>query len=188
MRIFIAGFIGAIVFFIWGAVAHMVLPFGEMGMKVATNQEATLGALQSAGNSGAGVYMVPGMSAEAYRDDAQREAFIAKYKDSPGAFIVYDPSPNPVVSSMAPNLLKQFISGYFVCLLAAWIMASSAAGFATRVAMGGAMGLLAWFATNIPYWNWYRFPMDFTVGALLDYGLGLLIASIPMAWWLGRSR
>ena len=67
-------------------------------------------------------------------------------------------------------------------------MGLAAVSFGTRVAMGGAMGLLAWFAANVPYWNWYRFPMDFTVGAWLDSGVGLLIASFPIAWWLGRSR
>ena len=188
MRIFIAGLIGGIVLFVWGTIAHTMLPIGEMGMKLATNQEATVSAVQGAAQPGAGVYMLPGMSPEQYRDDATREAFVAKYKDSPSAFVVYDPSPNPIMSSMAPNLVKQFISDYFVALLAAWIMGLAAVSFGTRVAMGGAMGLLAWFAANVPYWNWYRFPMDFTVGAWLDYGLGLLIASVPMAWWLGRRR
>ena len=34
MRIAITGLIGAIVMFIWGAVAHMALPIGEAGMKL----------------------------------------------------------------------------------------------------------------------------------------------------------
>jgi hypothetical protein len=188
MRIFIAGLIGGIVLFIWGAVAHMALPIGEMGMKLASNQEATIAAMQSAGGQGAGVYMVPGMAPETWRDEAARNAFIEKYKDSPSAFVVYDPAANPAMSSMAPNLVKQFVSDFLVALLAAWIMGAGAFSFGTRVAMGGAMGLIAWLSVSVPYWNWYRFPMDFTIGAWLDGGLGLLIASIPMAWWLGRRR
>ena len=188
MRIIIAGLIGGIVLFIWGAVAHMALPIGEMGMKVAANQDATIATLQAAGDQGAGVYMIPGMAPEAWRDEAARNAFIEKYRTSPSAFVVYDPAGNPAMASMGPNLVKQFVSDYFVALLAAWIMAAGAFSFGTRVAMGAAMGLIAWFSISVPYWNWYQFPMDFTIGALLDSGLGLLIASIPMAWWLGRRR
>jgi len=73
-------------------------------------------------------------------------------------------------------------------LLAAWVMAQAATSFGTRVLMGTAMGVVAWLSVSVPYWNWYRFPMDFTIGALLDSGLGLAIASMPMAWWLGRHR
>ena len=36
MRIYIAGLIGGIVLFVWGAVSHMVLPVGEMGIQQAT--------------------------------------------------------------------------------------------------------------------------------------------------------
>lgn len=45
MRLLIAGLIGAIVFFIWGMLAHVVLPIGEMGMQVAVEQDAALAAL-----------------------------------------------------------------------------------------------------------------------------------------------
>jgi hypothetical protein len=31
MRVFVAGLLGGVVFFLWGAVAHMALPIGEHG-------------------------------------------------------------------------------------------------------------------------------------------------------------
>ena len=188
MRVVIAGVIGGIVLFLWSAVAHMALPIGEMGIKVSANQDAALTALQAAGDKGAGVYMIPGMTPEQWADVPAREAFIAKYKDSPGAFVVYDPTPNPVISSMGPNLGVQFAIDVLIGLLAAWVLAAGAASFGARVAMGAAMGVIAWLSISVPYWNWYRFPMDFTIGSLLDSGLGLAIASVPMAWWLGRRR
>lgn len=188
MRVFIAGLIGGIVLFLWGAIAHVALPIGEMGMKVASDQDAAIAALQSAGTQGQGVYMLPGMEPEKWRDKAAMQAFVEKYKASPSAFVVYNPNPNPSLESMGPALGKQFAIDVLVTLLAAWVMSLAAVSFGTRVAMGGAMGLIAWFAISVPYWNWYCFPMEFTIGALLDSPLGLLIASIPMAWWLGRRR
>ena len=188
MRIVIAGVIGAIVMFIWGALAHVALPIGEMGMKVASNQDAVMTAMQAGADKGAGVYMVPGMSPEEWRDEAAMKAFQSKYKDAPSAFVVYDPTPNPLIQTMGPPLVKQFISNLLVTLLAAWILAQAATSFGTRVLMGAALGLITWLTVSVPYWNWYRFPMDFTIGALLDSGLGLALASVPMAWWLGRRR
>jgi hypothetical protein len=188
MRIFIAGLLGAIVLFVWGAVTHMVLPIGEMGMKVASNQDAALVMLQSSTDKGAGVYMIPGLSPEQYHDKPTMEAFIEKYRTSPAAVVIYDPAGNPAISTMAMPLVKQFVICLLVALLAAWVLAASAVSFGTRVMMGAAMGLIAWLSISVPYWNWYRFPLEFTIGAYLDAGLGLLLASIPMAWWLGRRR
>lgn len=188
-RTLVAGLIGGIVLFIWGAIAHVALPIGEMGMKVAVNQDATIAALQASADKGAGVYMLPGMDPEQWNDEAAMTAFQGKYKDAPSAFLVYDPTPNPVIQSMVGPLVTQFVIDLAICLLAAWIM-SRAALFGTRVLMGVAMGIIAWLSVSVPYWNWYRFPMDFTIGAYLDSGLGLAIAGVPMAWWLsgGRNR
>ena len=188
MRIFVAGLIGGIVLFVWGAISHMALPIGEMGMKVAAGQDAALAAVQASAEQGAGVYMVPGMSPDQWRDEAAMRAFVEKCRSSPYAFVVYDPAGNPAIENMAPNLVKQLVSDLLVGLLTAWIMALAAGGFGRRVQVGGAVGLVAWLAVSIPYWNWYRFPLDFTIGSLLDVSLGILIASVPMAWWLGRGK
>ena len=188
MRIFVAGLIGGIVLFLWGAIAHVVLPIGEMGMKVASNQDAAMTALQASADKGAGIYMIPGMEPEMWRDPDAMNAFTTKYKDAPSAFVVWDPTPNPNLQTMGPALTKQFVIDVLITMIAAWVLALAPVSFGKRVAMGGALGVMAWLTTSVPYWNWYRFPMEFTVGAWLDFGLGLLIASVPIAWWLGRSR
>lgn len=188
MRIFIAGLIGGIVLFLWGAIAHVALPIGEMGMKVANDQDTVIAALQQSADKGAGVYMLPGISPEDWRDEAKLAAFQQKYANAPSGFVVYDPSPNPTLQNMTPSLIKQLVIDLLIGLLAAWILAQAAVSFGTRVLMGAVLGVMAWLAVSVPYWNWYRFPLDFTIGAWLDSGLGMLIASIPIAWWLGRTR
>lgn len=54
MRILIAGIIGGLVMLMWGAVSHMMLPIGEMGIKVPTEQASTIAALAPS-TQGAGV-------------------------------------------------------------------------------------------------------------------------------------
>jgi hypothetical protein len=188
MRIFIAGLLGGIVLFVWGMVAHVVLPTGHMGMRVASNQDAAIAALHASADKGAGVYLIPGMAPEMYADRPALAAFQDKYKDAPSAFLVYDPSPNPTLQSMTAPLVKQFISNVLMGVLAAWILALATVSFGTRVMMGTAIGVISWLAISVPYWTWYRFPMDFTIATWLDVGVGMIIASVVMAWWLGRRR
>ncbi len=186
MRILIAGLIGGIVMFVWGAVAHMALPIGEMGMKTATEQEAALTAIRTSGQ-GEGIYMLPGMSPEQWQDEATRAAFVDKYKSSPYAFVVYRPEGNPALQSMAPNLVKQLLTVVLAGLVAAWILAL-ASGFWRRVLIAGALGLFAWLTISVPYWNWYLFPLEFTAASLFEQVAGWLLAGVAMAWWLGRTR
>ena len=39
MRLLLAGIVGGIVVFIWGAITHVVLPLGEMGIQNLPNEE-----------------------------------------------------------------------------------------------------------------------------------------------------
>jgi hypothetical protein len=185
MRVVIAGIIGGIVMFIWGAVAHMALPIGEMGLKVPTDQQAALSALAPT-TAGEGIYMYPSIEPEKMGDDAAMKAFTEANKSSAFAFVIYQPGGNPAMTSMAPNLVKQFVSDTLAALVAAWVLSLSAFGFGKRVAIAGALGLFSWLAVNVPYWNWYMFPTTFTAGALVEQVVGWLISGAAIAWWLGR--
>ena len=187
MRIVIAGIIGGLVMFIWGAVAHMALPIGEAGMKVPTQQDAVLEAIGRS-TAGEGVYMYPGIAPEKMGDEAAMQAFAEQSKDKPFAFVVYQPTGNPAFQSMAPNLGKQLVTNVLAALVAAWILALGAWSFGRRVLIAGALGLFAWLTLSLPYWNWFLFPLNFTVGALAEQVIGWLLAGTAMAWWLGRGR
>lgn len=187
MRILIAAVIGGLLMWAWGAVSHMMLPIGEMGMRVAPEQRTALSAVQAHAGEGAGIYMLPSMEPEKWSDRAAVEAFVQEHRGSPYAFVVYAPDGNPAMASMTPNLLKQLASDTLAALLAAWIMALAAFGFGKRVMIAAALGLFSWLTISVPYWNWYLFPADFTLGALLGQVIGWTIAGAGMAWWLGRK-
>ena len=184
MRIFIAGLIGGIVFFLWGAVAHMALPIGEMGIQRPTSEDAVLAAA-SANLPVAGVYMLPGLSPEQMQDEAAVKAYSAKAVASPYAFVVYQPQGKDGID-MGGNLLTQFVSDTLSAIVVAFVLGLGAFGFSKRVFIATALGLFSWLTVSVPYWNWYRFPLDFTLGSLLEQVLGWLIAGVSMAWFLGR--
>jgi hypothetical protein len=91
-------------------------------------------------------------------------------------------------SQMGDNLVKQWASDTLSALIVSFVLALGAFGFGKRVLISAALGLFSWLTVSVPWWNWYRFPMDFTVGSLLEQVVGWLLAGIAMAWWLGRKE
>lgn len=186
MRILMAALIGGTLLWVWGAVAHMALPIGEMGFRTADEQRAALSALRGSAGSGAGVYMLPGLAPEQWGDQEALDAFLEEYAGSPYAFVVYRPEGNPGHANMAPNLIRHWISSVLAAAIVAWVLSLGAFGFGRRVLIAASLGLFAWLAVSVPQWNWYLFPAEFTIGAALDQVIGWLIAGAGMAWWLGR--
>lgn len=187
MRILVAGLIGGIVMFIWGAVAHMALPIGDAGFRTPVQQDAALDAL-AASTSGEGAYMFPSIATEAYADGAAVEALRERSQGRPYAFVVWQPGGNPGVQDMAANLAVQCVNVIAAALVLAWVLSLGAWSFGLRVLVAGSAGLFAWLAVSVPYWNWYLFPTAFTVAALVEQLVGWLLAGAAIAWWLGRAE
>jgi hypothetical protein len=186
MRVFIAGLLGGIVFFAWGALAHTVLPIGQMGMGLATAEDPVIAALRD-NLPGEGVYMVPGLKPELMNDPAAVKAYSEKAKNNPNAFIVYQPVGRDGMD-MGANLGIQAAGDILSALVVAWVLSLGAFGFRRRVLASTLLGLFSWLTVSAPYWNWYRFNNAFTFGSLLEQVLGWLLAGMAIAWWLGRGE
>lgn len=187
MRIVIAGLIGGLVFFLWGALAHMALGLGDRGMHYGQAPKATLAALQ-ADLRLPGIHVLPSLP-EAEMGDAEAVAAFAKEHAGSGyAFIVYRPDGHPGLADMGPSLGTQWATDTLAALLAAGLLSLLPGGFGQRVAVAGALGVFATVAQLVPFWNWYLFPLDFVLGNLAKHALGWALAGAAMAWWLGRKR
>lgn len=188
MRLVVAALLGGLVVFAWGFVSHMALPIGEMGHGQAGNEDVVLSALREGLPAREGLYMVPGLSPEAYaqQDEAAMAAYSAKAVANPNAVIFYQPVGRDGMD-MTTQLAKEWVTNTVSALLVAWVLALGAFGFGKRVAIATVMGLFAWLAVSVPYWNWYRFPLELTMGSLIQNVVGWLLAGLAMAWWLGRG-
>ena len=187
MRVFVAGLIGGIVFFVWGALSHMVLHFGDMGVRYGTPYQSTLAALKQDGGSG-GLYILPTVAAEKMMDEAAQKALLAESEGQGYAFVVYHPGGNPANVEMGPVLGKQFATDVLSALVVAWVLALGAFAFGKRVLVSTALGVFAWLVVSVPYMNWYSFPLDYTLGLLAKFAVGWALAGAAMAWWLGRGE
>jgi len=185
MRIVIAGLLAGIVVFIWGALSHMVLPLGHVGFNDARDESA-LPVLQSSLPE-EGVYMLPGLPIDQWGDQAAVAEYAKRATDSPFAFVIYQPEGRDPMN-MGAQLGIQFLVVVLAGILAAWIVSQGVQGFARRVLSVVAMAVFAWLLISLPYWNWYRFPLDFTLAALVENVVGWALGGMALAWWLGRGE
>ena len=186
MRVLVAGLIGGIVMFVWGVAAHMVLGLGEVGIRQPANENVVLSSLHEGLGNQPGIYMLPSLDPSKVSDKAVVNAYSAKAATSPYAFVVYLPQGDDMMQ-MGPQIGRQWASDTLAALALAFVLGLTALSFRRRVALAAAVAVFAWLSTMLPYWNWYRFPLDFTLAALLEQLVGWLLAGAAMAWWLGRS-
>src|SRR5207237_7044917 len=179
-RIFFAGILGGIVMFIWNFVAHDLLPLGEMGVRVMTNEDAVTGALQTNLGDNSGFYIFPsgGLTPGATRE--QKEAAMKKAEEQMAAgaagVLIYRPKR---IFNFPKRLGIEFVTEVIESLLAVFLLAQTGIrGFGGKVGFIFTAGILAAIVTNIPYANWYGFPKDFTLAQMVMTVVGYLLVGI----------
>lgn len=187
MRSIVAGLIGGLVMFVWGVVAHMVLPLGEVGMRLPVAEDTVLTALPTGLGERAGVYLLPALDPSRRSDPEAVKSYAAKSAASPYAFVVYQPK-GVDFTAMGPQIVTQWASDTLSALALAVVLGWAGLGFRRRLGLAAIVAVFAWLSTLVPYWNWYRFPLDFTLAALLEQLIGWLLAGAAMAWWIGRQE
>lgn len=189
MRVLIAGILAGLVFFMWGAVAHMVLPLGEMGTRAPQDEDAALSALTSSLGNESGIYYLPYIDAAGMKDEARAAAFSTKSAANPYAYVIWQPRPtgeDPM--DMASELGRQGVTDVLLGIVLAWVLSLVAGGFGQRAGVAAAAGILVSLASHVPYWNWYRYPGDWLLGQAVEVVVGFILAGVVAAWWLGRRR
>lgn len=180
-RIIGAGLFGGIVMFIWGALSHMVLPVGDMGMKGLPGEEMIMPAMKFSIQE-RGFYMFPGMK-EGELTDEDMEAWTAKYKQGPRGIVVFDPSGGDAMA--ASQLGAEFGSNVLAAFFAAVILSRVTGPRSTKTLLAMLIGVVGWLSINASYWTWYRFPNLFTVGQLIEQGVGWFLSGAAIALVLG---
>jgi len=180
-KVLLAGLLGGLVAFAWGAVSHMVLNLGSMGIQKLPREAAVMATL-SEELSEPGLFVFPGVKPGVELSDDEQAQFDARYRKGPTGFLVYHPTGR---EPMPPERLGLQVASDVVSALIAAVLLSmmTRVGYLRRVLFVTLLGAFAWASTDVPMWNWYRFPDDFTVGRLLDqlacwFAAGLVIAGI----------
>ena len=184
MRILLAALAGAVAMFLWTAVAHMATPLGRIGLSEIPNEAAVVQPMGQNIGTKSGLYIFPWVDP---KDPKMMEKYSELVKTSPSGMLLYRPAPDPMGSDMTPMLIKEFLKQFVQALIAAWIVSMIAASFLSRVGVVTAIGVSAAIATNVSYWNWYGFPLDFTEAAIIIEVVSAIVAGLAIAAVLPRK-
>lgn len=185
-RIVLAGIIAGVVVFIWGALSHMVLGLGQTGIKRIPDEAAVVSALRGSIDQ-PGFYFFPYL-VEGEGADAQRR-WEQALREGPRGVLIYQPAGAAPLSQR--QLVTELLTNVAAALLAAWMLAKAAGslpGLGARIAFVGLLGLFASLVTDVPYWNWYGFPADFTRGAILDQLISWTLAGLVLGAMIRRPQ
>lgn len=183
-RILLAGVLGGIAMFLWASIAHMVLPLGYTGFREIPNETAVLGAMQSTLGQTAGLYIFPALGAGPNATAAQRNAAMKDYEPklaaNPSGLLIYHP---PGASGITGRKLgTEFLTEVVETLLAVFLLAQTRlTSYAGKVGFMVVVGVVAAITTNIPYWNWYGFPSNYTAAYMFTQIVAFLAAGMVAA-------
>lgn len=179
MRILIAGILGGIAMFIWTSVAHVATPLGAIGFSQMQDEASVLPALQNGALQKPGLYIFPWMDPSAPRAE---EAYAEKTKTSPSGLLLYRPAGQGL--AMSPTMLgAEFAKETVQALIAAFLLSMTAiSAYLMRVTFVAFIHVSAAIATNVSYWNWYGFPLDYTVAQVLIEVVAGVVSGLVIAW------
>jgi hypothetical protein len=171
MRILIAGILGGLAMYVWLSVAHLS-PLGQVGVHTLPNGDAMIAQVSEAAGGKAGLYLFP--------DYMSKKPAAA---NGPFALLSFTPS---TPTGLSPTRLTfEFISELVEAILAAWLLAQAGlATYGARVAFVTVIGVVAAILSEAPYWNWYSFPLDFSLTNAAMQIVGFFVAGLAMAWYL----
>jgi hypothetical protein len=178
MRVLLAALAGAVAMFVWTAIAHVATPLGTIGFSQIPNEAAVLHTMNDSIGVRPGLYFFPWVSPA---DPKMMEKVEALEKANGHGLLLYHGPGQNIDADMAPMLIKEFAKQFVQALIAAWIVSMIAAGYATRVGVVTLIGVSAAIATNVSYWNWYGFPLDFTCAAIFMEVVSGLVAGLAIA-------
>jgi hypothetical protein len=180
-RVLLVGLLGGIAMFVWSSFAHMVLPLGETGIKELPSEAAVLSTLYSQIGGSPGLYFFPGMGLPPDATRAQKNAAMQQYGQklagNPSGLLLYHP---PGAKAMeASQLITEFLTELVEALLVIFLLAQTTlTSFGARVGFVTIAGVLAAITTNVPYWNWYKFPGNYTAAYMFMQIVGFLCVGI----------
>ncbi|MFL6567715.1 MAG: hypothetical protein ACJ8LI_00995 [Chthoniobacterales bacterium] len=188
-RILLAAIFGAIAMFIWMFVAHTFLPLGEAGISELPNESAVVAAMQS-NLKNDGMYLFPGTGLPPDASRAEKQAAMqkmeARYETQPSGLLIYH---SPRGFNFPKHLAVEFVTELIEALLAVFLLAQTRIGsFGGRVAFVTGLGVLAAIGTNVPYWNWYRYPSTYTAAYMFTQLVGFICLGIVVALVLKKRQ
>jgi len=186
-RVWLAGLVAGVGMFRWGSIAHVVLPLGTVGISEISNEAPVLAAMQASMGTTSGLYFFPALGAPPNATREQQSAAMQQYDQKlatmPSGLLVYHPPGMKALT--ATQLVTEFLTELLESLIVVFLLAQTRLiSFGGKVAFVTAAGIMASLATNLPYWNWYGFPTNYTLVYMFTQVAGYFVVGVIAALML----
>ncbi|MFC1564892.1 hypothetical protein ACFL6G_08135 [candidate division KSB1 bacterium] len=182
-RIFIAGFLGAVVIFVWTVISHLVLPFHDMTISEIPNEDAVMEVLKD-NIEDTGVYYYPGKS----QADSTYTQKLAEGPRIP--FMVYREEGG---AEMTPSqFVFSFLFNFIAATIVAWMLSLTSDNklmrYGQRVLFVTFFGVFVAVISDLMMWNWMYFPMSYIIITAYDNVLTWALAGTVIAWRIDPKK
>ena len=178
-KIIIPSLLAAVVIFVWSSISwmvigwHMIDIFNLPDESVVQQMDATI--------TEPGIYIYPGYPTD--ESEAGMEAWTNKHLAGPLMFMVYEPNgSDPMPAGMfIKGFLLNFITAFFASVLLFMTLAQNPS-FWRRVTFVVMLAVFAGFMFPFSEWNWWSYPLGYTLVNVADGILTWFFAGMVLAW------
>lgn len=184
-RIAVAGLLGGVVLFAWGAISWMAFPLHTWTIKSFPNDGELLKTVRDSGETG-GFYHFPGLPhGEGWSEEERRiamDAWEKKLRQGPVGIVVFSAagqgSMEPVM--LAAGFVIQVIASIVAaCLL--FIARRELRYYFSRVFFVTLLGFFAFLVGPLVEWNYWGYPLNFTLMIGVDLLVGWFLCGLLLA-------
>lgn len=167
-KILLGGVLGGLGLFLWGGLAHMVLGLGAAGMQYLPQQQPVMQALQASVPQ-AGFYIFP-------QGDKAGNLPAEQVGGAHGILIYH---PKGASGLGGGQLLNECFLNIALGLLAAYLLSlAGLRSYTARIKFVVLVGTMTALMTHVEYWNWYGFPITYTVANIFENIVGFLVVGL----------
>jgi len=178
-RLIVPALITAVVVFIWMFISWGVLYWHNIDIKIFPDETEIMH--MKAVMHEPGIYVYPGFPPG---EEKAKTEWEAKHIAGPIVnFMVYNPAgadpTNPIlfIKSFVINFIAAFVAGVLLMMTLA-----QNPSYWRRVIFVMMLGLFAAFIGPFVEWNWWGFPLSYTLVNVVDYCVTWLLAGLVLAW------
>lgn len=180
--ILIAALAGGAVFFVWGAISWMVLPWNNKSFTAFQDEGALVKAISAAApTSGLYSYPAPGCGTEAKTSEEKKAVMVEKTEQMKKGPIVFAVVNRKGFNGMGGFMLRGFLIGVVASALLAFLLTKTSIQPVWKRALFVSLCAMAGHASaRLMDWNWHGFPTRFTVVNVIDAFIGWTLTGLAI--------
>ena len=178
-KIILPSLLAAFVILVWSSISWMVVGWHMIDI-FSLPDESVVQQLDSTIDE-PGIYVYPGYPED--QSEAGMKEWTDKHLTGPLFFMVYQPTGgDPMPAGM---FIKGFILNFITAFIAAILLFMTLAqnpSFWRRVTFVTLLGVFAGFMYPFAEWNWWQYPLGYTLVNFADGILSWFFAGLVLAW------